>query len=77
MQPVRGEQDSVGSNKRERVAADQGVMLGSEMHFSRPHFKHRGMISFPLMRAVIFAKVRLQHLEENGGSAAIDGDALL
>lgn len=27
VQPVRGEQDSVGSNKKERAGADEGVML--------------------------------------------------
>ena len=65
MQPVRGEQGSVGSNKK-RAGADERVTLASEVHFSRPHFKHPGVVSLPLMRGEIFAKVRLQHLEENG-----------
>lgn len=74
MQPVRGEQGSVGSNKKERAGADEGVLLASEMHSSRPHFKHRGMISFPLMRAVIFA---FTAPGGKRGSTAIDSEALL
>lgn len=57
---------SVGSNKEERAGADERVTLASEVHFSRPHFKHPGMARLPL-RVEIFAKVRLQHLGENGG----------
>lgn len=65
MQPVRGVQGSVGSSKNKRAGVDGGVTLVSEAHFSCSHFNHREMLSFPLMRVVIFAKLHLQHLEEN------------